>query len=510
MNTTLKKLLSIILVFCMVVTIAPISGIFPQMSANAAGAGNELFRQFIRSEKYGMSVAELSYQSNPPATYEFAMTDYDADGKNELVIIGRAAGTQMCGIGIFDISDNKVVKITDQIAAKPSGFYKFADNSLPGIVIPSVSLFYNTFYSSDHCVYLSGSSGQKVFERRYESGAVYYTRITDNEMLYSLCADEQNRITENGSEMYNEHLMRLDTYTLTELENDGWTEFFDPEAYCKIELTGQDLDDFLFYVTLSASAFGNGKYDYNKASSTSGENAWQRNITEGVLGNFPAVNVEHYQKSCRYYDEFDYYGDVKDPLERYANHKKIDVRFADWILRNVFNCSRSDISIMKKNLKDNPHFYLRNGFYYAEIGGVGWAEYVSVVSDREVGNRHIVNFDLRSHIMSDFCESYYAVVCQKTYKNTPYWSLYYFGKEYPDMEKYRSVTAGDVNGNGEITAADARLALRCSTGLEKYKAGYPKFRACDIDRNKKISASDARHILRAVVGLEKPSDWKKY
>lgn len=61
---------------------------------------------------------------------------------------------------------------------------------------------------------------------------------------------------------------------------------------------------------------------------------------------------------------------------------------------------------------------------------------------------------------------------------------------------------GDVNGDGKITAADARLALRASVELEKYEKGSRKYNACDVDGKKGITAADARLILRASVELE--------
>ena len=61
---------------------------------------------------------------------------------------------------------------------------------------------------------------------------------------------------------------------------------------------------------------------------------------------------------------------------------------------------------------------------------------------------------------------------------------------------------GDVDGNMKITAADARLALRTSVGLENYDADTAEFRASDVDFNGKVTAADARTILRTSVGLE--------
>ena len=68
---------------------------------------------------------------------------------------------------------------------------------------------------------------------------------------------------------------------------------------------------------------------------------------------------------------------------------------------------------------------------------------------------------------------------------------------------------GDVDGNGQITAADARLALRRSVGLETYAENSPEYSACDVDFDGNVSAADARLILRGSVGLENPATWKK-
>ena len=62
---------------------------------------------------------------------------------------------------------------------------------------------------------------------------------------------------------------------------------------------------------------------------------------------------------------------------------------------------------------------------------------------------------------------------------------------------------GDVDEDGHITAADARLALRAAVGLEKYAKGSVKFRAADASKDGVLKAEDARLILRAAVGLER-------
>ena len=73
---------------------------------------------------------------------------------------------------------------------------------------------------------------------------------------------------------------------------------------------------------------------------------------------------------------------------------------------------------------------------------------------------------------------------------------------------WRGSGPGDVDEDGKITAADARLALRRSVSLEDYKEGSPKFLACDVDFDGNVTAADARLILRASVGLEDAKTWK--
>ncbi len=65
---------------------------------------------------------------------------------------------------------------------------------------------------------------------------------------------------------------------------------------------------------------------------------------------------------------------------------------------------------------------------------------------------------------------------------------------------YSAPVLGDADESGVIDAADARIVLRASVGLEKITASL-RTRG-DIDKNGKLNSSDARTILRAAVGLE--------
>ncbi|HPU67755.1 MAG TPA: dockerin type I repeat-containing protein [Clostridiales bacterium] len=64
----------------------------------------------------------------------------------------------------------------------------------------------------------------------------------------------------------------------------------------------------------------------------------------------------------------------------------------------------------------------------------------------------------------------------------------------------RLYTKGDVDNNGKINAADARLVLRYYAKLENL--GAIQLMAADVDGNGKVNAADARKILRFFAKLE--------
>ncbi len=72
---------------------------------------------------------------------------------------------------------------------------------------------------------------------------------------------------------------------------------------------------------------------------------------------------------------------------------------------------------------------------------------------------------------------------------------------YAGLNPFNAELPGDVDGSWDLTAADARLALRASVGLENYASGTREFRAADVNKDGTITAEDARLLLRAAVGL---------
>lgn len=62
--------------------------------------------------------------------------------------------------------------------------------------------------------------------------------------------------------------------------------------------------------------------------------------------------------------------------------------------------------------------------------------------------------------------------------------------------------AGDLNGSGTVSSADARLALRRAAGLLEQELSESVALAADINRDGKINSADARKILRICAKLE--------
>ena len=74
-------------------------------------------------------------------------------------------------------------------------------------------------------------------------------------------------------------------------------------------------------------------------------------------------------------------------------------------------------------------------------------------------------------------------------------------KGYTDLNiAYTSYLKGDVNGDGKITAADARLALRAASQLE-ILSETEKYLA-DVNSDGRITAADARKILQKSANTE--------
>ena len=69
--------------------------------------------------------------------------------------------------------------------------------------------------------------------------------------------------------------------------------------------------------------------------------------------------------------------------------------------------------------------------------------------------------------------------------------------DYNAKETEKEAEKGDVNGDGLVSAEDARLALRAAVGLEKLNDTQKK--AADMNNDGEVTAEDARDILNKAV-----------
>ena len=77
----------------------------------------------------------------------------------------------------------------------------------------------------------------------------------------------------------------------------------------------------------------------------------------------------------------------------------------------------------------------------------------------------------------------------------------YPGKTFTTKPAGDGFKPGDVDGNGKVDTADARLALRRAINLETYAESSREFKACDVTGDNKVGTDDARFILRHAIGL---------
>ena len=151
-------------------------------------------------------------------------------------------------------------------------------------------------------------------------------------------------------------------------------------------------------------------------------------------------------------------------------------------LKNVnFSVSKGSITVREKSGFNSTDRIKLCGAYMYFIGGAKVSELLSNAPDGTVVNN--INNAVDNN---DTLKSGYSVV-------------------FPDNTAVTCVSFGDTDGDGKISASDARKTLRFSVALESASL-WQKY-AADINSDSKITASDARDILRASVGLVDAKKW---
>lgn len=78
------------------------------------------------------------------------------------------------------------------------------------------------------------------------------------------------------------------------------------------------------------------------------------------------------------------------------------------------------------------------------------------------------------------------------------WYAYMASKGHPVEKPKKPRKKGDVDGDGEVTSIDARLALQASVG--KVELTDEQKDAADVDGDGEVTSTDSRMILQASVG----------
>lgn len=167
---------------------------------------------------------------------------------------------------------------------------------------------------------------------------------------------------------------------------------------------------------------GSSSYDSQKAAVNSPVEYGAKNILEAMLsaGAGYCYNDSLYPGEAReelWYEE--------DPLGKWESHWKTNAQKVDWILKNIFNCSDSDIATLKSSVRNgNQSVYYLDGYYYSMIGGVGGGYTVSITDLAPSGGKYLVAYNLKSMYETQN-RPRYAIVEQKNIDGKSYWTLYY-------------------------------------------------------------------------------------
>lgn len=143
----------------------------------------------------------------------------------------------------------------------------------------------------------------------------------------------------------------------------------------------------------------------------------------------------------------------------------------------------------------------------------------------ELAKTFCYEIEKAGYVYGTYCNTdwYNNVLTDKWYDTKVKWLAQYFDKvtykgeydiwQYTDEGKldgvngkvdmnfcYISIEEGDIDGDGKVTAADARKILRISAGLEKV-SGQEALNA-DVNNDGVINAADAREALLIAAGLK--------
>ncbi len=174
--------------------------------------------------------------------------------------------------------------------------------------------------------------------------------------------------------------------------------------------------------------------DYNctEAAAAFGSD-WHANLLMGIVCHPSCVDFELYSA-----DYQEVWG-TRDPQGRWDSYSRIAASEAEWILKNIFHCSQSDISAMRDALTEFKHVYYLDGYYYGQLLGVGDGFYTKNMEVSRYGERYLVRFQMYEWPADYYMYTKYAVVGKSRLGGKSYWTLCYLGDESPSVTGFLDV-----------------------------------------------------------------------
>ena len=207
-------------------------------------------------------------------------------------------------------------------------------------------------------------------------------------------------------------------------ENISGSDFGETE----IEEMPDSLSSFLEFFSDWYVRSGNRKNYYDCAKAGEGDT----NILCAIVNNPPCVSWNSYP--VKEYDEI-WEGKEYDPKKwakkTNGSYFVFDQKSADWVAKNIFNVTDSDIKAMRKQAEKNKWFYLHKGSYYVTVGGIGDPPTVyKFISCKTDEKKYLVDYDCYyfddDPQKGEFVASYSAELELKNIDGDYYWSLYQF------------------------------------------------------------------------------------
>ncbi len=138
-------------------------------------------------------------------------------------------------------------------------------------------------------------------------------------------------------------------------------------------------------------------------------------------------------------------------------------------------------------LKSNAEPVIVKTYIEKKVLGLFWSRVETGTKDNEWTDRFSKKFFVGSHTLQLTESGTYRAIIE-----------IYVGsdilKKHAEFKYDVNGLKGDVNADGQITAADARLVLRFAAKLQKYTQSQAKI--SDVNDDGRITSADARLILR--------------